>query len=254
MTKSGSSTLSSSSKKQEGVGETISTVVYTLLIALVIRTFLFEPFNIPSGSMIPTLLVGDYLFVSKYSYGYSKHSVPFSVIPFSGRIFMTQPKRGDVIVFKLPSDNKTDYIKRLIGLPGDTVRMQDGRLFINGQLIERVKQEDYVYRDTEGNVRRPTLYKETLPGGVVHDILEEGDNRRLDNTQEFLVPPDHFFMMGDNRDNSVDSRADVGFVPAENLVGRAEFLFFSTDGSASIWEVWKWPFAIRFSRIFNGID
>ena len=249
-----SSVISGSSKKQEGVGETVSTVIYTLLIALVIRTFLFEPFNIPSGSMIPTLLVGDYLFVSKYSYGYSRHSVPFSVIPFTGRVFMSEPERGDVIVFKLPSDNKTDYIKRLIGLPGDTVRMQDGRLFINGQLIERTKSEDYVYRDTDGNVRRPTLYKEALPGGVVHDILEEGDNRRLDNTREFVVPPGHYFMMGDNRDNSVDSRADVGFVPAENLVGRAEFLFFSTDGSASIWEVWKWPFAIRFSRIFNGID
>jgi len=249
-----SSVVSGTGKKQEGVGETVTTVVYTLLIALVIRTFLFEPFNIPSGSMIPSLLVGDYLFVSKYSYGYSRHSVPFSVIPFSGRIFGAEPERGDVIVFKLPSDSKTDYIKRLIGLPGDTVRMQDGRLFINGQLIEREKREDYVYRDTEGSVRRPTLYSETLPGGLVHDILEEGDNRRLDNTREFVVPPGHYFMMGDNRDNSVDSRADVGFVPAENLVGRAEFLFFSTDGSASIWEVWKWPFAIRFSRLFHGID
>ena len=254
MTKPGSTVISSTPKKQEGVGETVWTVVYTLIIAVVIRTFLFEPFNIPSGSMIPTLLVGDYLFVSKFSYGYSKHSAPFSVIPFSGRIFMSQPQRGDVIVFKLPSDNKTDYIKRLIGLPGDTVRMQDGRLFINGQLIEREKVGDYVYRDTDGNVRRPTLYKETLPGGKVHDILEEGDNRRLDNTREFLVPEGTFFMMGDNRDTSVDSRADVGYVPAENLVGRAEILFFSTDGSAAMWEVWKWPFAIRFGRLFHGIN
>ncbi len=252
MTKPGSTLISSPSKK-EGVGETVWTVVYTLIIAVVIRTFLFEPFNIPSGSMIPTLLVGDYLFVSKYSYGYSRHSVPFSAIPFSGRIFGSEPERGDVIVFKLPTDNKTDYIKRLVGLPGDTIRMQDGRMFLNGQLVERTRVEDYVYRDTDGNVRRPTLYKEALPGKE-HDILEEGDNRRLDNTREFTVPPGHYFMMGDNRDNSVDSRADVGFVPAENLVGRAEFLFFSTDGSASIWEVWKWPFAIRFSRIFNGID
>ncbi len=229
-------------------------MVYTLVVALVIRTFMFEPFNIPSGSMIPTLLVGDYLFVSKYSYGYSKHSVPFSLVPFSGRILMSEPKRGDVIVFKLPSDNKTDYIKRLIGLPGDTIRMQDGRLFINGQLIERDKVDEFVYRDTENNVRRPVRYKETLPGGKVHFILEEGDNRRLDNTREFLVPEGHYFMMGDNRDNSIDSRADVGFVPAENLVGRAEFLFFSTDGSASIWEVWGWPFAIRFNRLFSGIN
>ena len=141
------------SKRREGLGETVLTVVYAILVALVIRTFLFEPFNIPSGSMVPTLLVGDYLFVSKYSYGYSKHSFPFSLGPFSGRIFMTPPKRGDVIVFKLPSDNKTDYIKRLIGLPGDTVRMQDGRLFINGQLVEREKIDDYTYRDEYGNCR-----------------------------------------------------------------------------------------------------
>ena len=254
MSKPGSSVISTSAKKQEGFGETVRTVIYTLVVALVIRTFLFEPFNIPSGSMIPTLLVGDYLFVSKYSYGYSKHSVPFSLIPFSGRIFKSEPARGDVIVFKLPSDNKTDYIKRLIGLPGDTIRMQDGRLFINGQLIERDKVDEFVYKDTEGSVRRPVRYKETLPGGKVHYILEEGDNRRLDNTREFLVPDGHYFMMGDNRDNSIDSRADVGYVPAENLVGRAEFLFFSTDGSASIWEVWGWPFAIRFTRLFSGIN
>jgi signal peptidase I len=252
--KLGSAVISTSAKKPEGFGETVKTVLYTLVVALVIRTLLFEPFNIPSGSMIPTLLVGDYLFVSKYSYGYSKHSVPFSLIPFSGRIAMSAPERGDVIVFKLPSDNKTDYIKRLVGLPGDTIRMQDGRLFINGTLIERERVDEFVYRDTDGNVRRPVRYRETLPGGFEHFILEEGDNRRLDNTREFMVPEGHYFMMGDNRDNSVDSRADVGFVPAENLVGRAEFLFFSTDGSASIWEIWKWPFAIRFNRLFSGIN
>ncbi len=246
--------ISGTSKKQEGFAETVRTVIYTLIVAVVIRTFLFEPFNIPSGSMISTLLVGDYLFVSKYSYGYSKRSVPFSVIPFSGRIFKSDPQRGDVIVFKLPSDNKTDYIKRLIGLPGDTIRMQDGRLIINGQLVEREKFDDYAYRDTSGSVRRPVRYKEMLPGGITHYILEEGDNRLLDNTPEFLVPAGHYFMMGDNRDNSVDSRADVGFVPLENLVGRAEFLFFSTDGSARIFEFWKWPFAIRFERLFKGIN
>ncbi len=246
--------VSGTSKRQEGFAETVKTVVYTLVVAVVIRTFLFEPFNIPSGSMISTLLVGDYLFVSKYSYGYSRHSAPFSVVPFSGRIFKSEPERGDVIVFKLPSDNKTDYIKRLVGLPGDTVRMQDGRLIINGQLVEREKVDEYTYRDTMGGMRRPTRYKETLPGGKSHVILEEGDNRRLDNTPEFVVPPGHYFMMGDNRDNSVDSRADVGFVPADNLVGRAEFLFFSTDGSARIYEFWKWPFAIRFERLFSGIN
>ncbi|MBX7199713.1 MAG: signal peptidase I [Rhodospirillaceae bacterium] len=247
------STAVPAGKKREGLGETVLTVVYAILVALVIRTFLFEPFNIPSGSMVPTLLVGDYLFVSKYSYGYSRHSFPFSLAPFDGRIFMSDPKRGDVIVFKFPGDNKTDYIKRLIGLPGDKVRMQDGRLFINGTLVEREKVEDFVYRDDRGNASPLARYKETLPGGVQHYILEEGDHGPFDNTPEYVVPPGHYFMMGDNRDHSSDSRADVGFVPAENLVGRAEFLFFSTDGSASIIQFWKWPFAIRFSRIFNGI-
>jgi signal peptidase I len=236
------------------VWETGKTMIYAILMAVVIRTFLFEPFNIPSGSMIPTLLVGDYLFVSKYSYGYSRHSFPFSLMPFSGRIFEHAPKRGDVVVFKYPRDNKTDYIKRVIGLPGDKIQMQDGRLFINGKLVQREKVDDFVYRDTEGSVLRSTQYKETLPGGKVHYILEEGDNRRFDNTPEFVVPPEHYFMMGDNRDHSADSRADVGYVPAENLVGRAEFLFFSTDGTASILQFWRWPFATRFERFFTGIN
>jgi len=240
-------------KKQEGFWETVRTMIYAILMAVVVRTFLFEPFNIPSGSMIPTLLVGDYLFVSKYSYGYSRHSFPFSLAPLSGRIFESEPARGDVVVFKYPRDNKTDYIKRIVGLPGDRVQMQDGRLFLNGALVEREKLDDFVYRDTSGSVLRALQYKETLPGGKVHYILEDGDNRRYDNTPEFTVPEGHYFMMGDNRDHSADSRADVGFVPAENLVGRAEFLFFSTDGTASIIQFWRWPFATRFERIFNGI-
>ncbi|MDX2222258.1 MAG: signal peptidase I [Rhodospirillaceae bacterium] len=241
-------------KKQEGFWETVRTVVYAVGIALVIRTFLFEPFNIPSGSMIPTLLVGDYLFVSKYSYGYSKHSFPLSLGPFSGRIIDSTPERGDVIVFKLPRDNKTDYIKRLVGLPGDTVRMQDGRLFINGDLVPRERVDDFVHTDEYGSMLRQLRYRETLPGGKVHYILEDGDTRMFDNTREFTVPPGHYFMMGDNRDHSVDSRSDVGFVPFENLVGRAEFLFFSTDGTAAIWEIWRWPFATRFSRMFTAIN
>ncbi len=253
MTKIGTTTMSSA-KRQEGFWETVHTLVYAVVIAIVIRTFLFEPFNIPSGSMIPTLLVGDYLFVSKYSYGYSKHSFPFSAAPFEGRIMESLPERGDVIVFKLPSDEKIDYIKRVIGLPGDTIRMQDGRLFINGELVEREAVGEYEYRNTYGSVLRPMRYLEKLPGGKEHYILEEGDNRRLDNTPEFKVPEGHYFMMGDNRDNSLDSRANVGFVPAENFVGRAEFLFFSTDGTASLWQIWRWPFATRFSRFFSGIE
>jgi signal peptidase I len=240
-------------KKQEGFLETVRTVVYAVLIALVIRSLAFEPFNIPSGSMIPTLLEGDYLFVSKFSYGYSRHSFPLSFMPMSGRVLSSTPERGDVIVFKLPRDNKTDYIKRLIGLPGDTVQVKDGRLFINGNLVERERVDDFVYTDRFGSVRRVTQYQETLPEGKKHFILEEGDARGYDNTREFTVPPGHYFMMGDNRDNSLDSRADVGFVPDENLVGRAEILFFSTDGTAAIWEIWRWPFAMRFSRFFDRI-
>ena len=243
-----------SQKKGESLWETIRTVVYAILIALTVRTFAYEPFNIPSGSMVPTLLVGDYLFVSKFSYGYSKHSFPFSIGPFDGRIFASEPERGDVVVFKLPSDNSTDYIKRLVGLPGDQVQMQDGRLFINGQLVSRERQGDYQFTNAYGSQFRVPRYEETLPGGISHFILEEGDTRRYDNTRTYTVPAGHYFMMGDNRDNSVDSRADVGFVPEENLVGRAEFLFFSVDGTASWWQVWRWPFAIRFSRLFNAIE
>ena len=151
--------MTAPSKRQEGFWETVRTVVYAILVALVIRTLLFEPFNIPSGSMIPTLLVGDYLFVSKFSYGYSKHSFPFSIVPLEGRILGSGPKRGDVVVFKLPRDNKTDYIKRVIGLPGDTIQMQDGRLFINGNLVERERVDDYVYRDSQtGSLLRSLQY------------------------------------------------------------------------------------------------
>ncbi len=243
-----------SKKKNDGFWETIRTVFYAILFALAIRTFAFEPFNIPSGSMRPTLLIGDYLFVSKYSYGYSRHSFPLSFMPFSGRVFNDRPERGDIAVFKLPRDNKTDYIKRVIGLPGDTIQVQDGRLFINGEMVRRERIDDFVYRNPYGTQVRVAQFVETLPGGKEHYILEEGDNRRFDNTREFKVPAGHYFMMGDNRDNSEDSRSQVGFVPAENLVGRAEILFFSTDGTASIFEFWKWPSATRFSRFFNLLD
>lgn len=240
-------------KKQEGFLETVQTLIYAVLIALVIRSLAFEPFNIPSGSMIPTLLEGDYLFVSKFSYGYSRHSFPLSIMPMSGRVLSEVPERGDVIVFKLPRDNKTDYIKRLIGLPGDTIQVKDGRVFINNEIVERERMDDFVYTDRFGSMRRVTQYKESLPEGKQHLILEEGDSKSYDNTREYVVPAGHYFMMGDNRDNSLDSRADVGFVPDENLVGRAEVLFFSTDGTAAIWEIWRWPFAMRFNRFFDRI-
>ena len=248
------------SKKTGGWLESIKTVVYAGLIAVGIRTVGFEPFNIPSGSMIPTLLVGDYLFVSKYAYGYSKHSIPFSPDLFSGRVFGSLPERGDVAVFKFPRDNTTDYIKRIIGLPGDHIQMRSGRLFVNGREVPRESMGPYT---VEGDGPRMTvrLFHETLPPSpgsqlVQHRILEATDDGPYDNTAEFVVPPGNVFAMGDNRDNSLDSRdmdRGVGFVPLENLVGRAEMIFFSVDGTAAWWEVWDWPFAIRWSRLFQVV-
>ena len=243
-------------KNSGGIGETIKTVIYAVLIAVVVRTFAYEPFNIPSGSMIPTLLVGDYLFVSKLSYGYSRHSLPFSLPLFRGRIFFSEPERGDVAVFKLPSDNETDYIKRIIGLPGDRIQMRGGILHINGEPVKRRRAGEYIINEEGGFSRTLKRYIETLPNGRNHFIIENSDRDQYDNTPVYVVPKGHYFAMGDNRDSSLDSRVinQVGYVPAENLVGRAEFLFFSTDGSASFWEFWKWPSTIRFSRFFKGVD
>jgi signal peptidase I len=242
-------------RKPSGIVETIKTIVYAVAIALAIRTVAFEPFNIPSGSMIPTLLVGDYLFVAKYSYGYSRFSLPsFIDLPFHGRLFGGLPARGDVAVFKLPRDTSTDYIKRIVGLPGDRIQMSHGQLFINGQQVARKADGDYL---AEGEGPR-TLYKmyiETLPNDVSHPILKASDDQPLDNTQEYKVPEGCVFAMGDNRDNSLDSRVlnAVGFVPLENLVGRAEFIFFSVDATSPWWEVWEWPLEIRWSRLFQSI-
>jgi signal peptidase I len=240
--------------------ENIKTIVYAGLIAIGIRTVAFEPFNIPSGSMIPTLLVGDYLFVSKYSYGYSRYSLPFSPNLFSGRIFAAMPERGDVAVFKVPRDNSTDYIKRIVGLPGDRVQMKGGQLYLNGEPATRKLLGDYLAQDTtvRVQVRRfaETLPTAATPGTRTHDIVKMTDSGGLNDTPEFRVPPDHVFAMGDNRDNSSDSRdptGGVGFIPLENLVGRAEFIFFSVDAQAPIWQVWQWPAQIRWSRLFSGI-
>ncbi len=242
-------------KDEGGILETIKVVVQALLIALVIRTLLFQPFNIPSGSLIPTLLIGDYLFVSKYTYGYSKHSVPFSPPLFSGRVWAAEPKRGDIAVFKLPTDNSTDYIKRVVGLPGDRIQMIDGILHINNTAVKRERIADYVAQDNWGRSRPVMQYRETLPNGVSHQIIEnEGDTGTFDNTAVFTVPAGHFFMMGDNRDNSLDSRdRSVGFVPFENFVGRAEIIFFSIEDGASAWRIWEWPWTVRWGRLFSGI-
>jgi signal peptidase I len=243
----------STNKKSGGLGETVSVVLQALVLALVIRTFLFQPFSIPSGSMRPTLLEGDYLFVTKWAYGYSRHSLPFSPNLFSGRIFGSAPQRGDVAVFKFPPNPSLDYIKRVIGLPGDRIQMKNGQLFINGVGVPREKVGQIDNPDIT-EVNRPVdVYRETLPEGVSYDTLDLTPDSVTDNTREFIVPPGHYFMMGDNRDNSNDSRMNVGFVPEENLVGRANVIFFSIAGGASPLEIWKWPSLIRPSRLFNFV-
>jgi signal peptidase I len=240
-------------KKEGGLGETVRVVVHALIIALVIRTFLFQPFNIPSGSMKETLLVGDYLFVSKYSYGYSKFSFPFSPPLFGGRILGSQPDRGDVVVFRLPRDDSTDYIKRVIGLPGDRIRMIDGLLHINGQPVKRERISDYIETEETERATRVKRWRETLPNGVTYTTLDLIDNGFYDNTQEYTVPSGQYFMMGDNRDNSTDSRvlSQVGYVPFENLIGRAQIIFFSVAEGERAWQVWRWPWAVRWSRLFT---
>jgi len=242
-------------KKSGGWLESVKTVVYAGLIAIGIRTIAFEPFNIPSGSMIPTLLVGDYLFVSKFSYGYSRYSMPFGPNLFSGRILGSLPERGDVAVFKLPRDPSQDYIKRIVGLPGDRIQVRRGILHINGEPVKREALGPFI-ADGDGPRMTVRLYRETFPeNGSTHLIVEQSDDLSLDNTPEFRVPAGQVFAMGDNRDNSLDSRVQsaVGFIPIENLVGRAEFIFFSVDGSAEWWEVWGWPFAIRWSRLLSAV-
>ena len=240
-----------SQKKSGGLGETFSVIIQALLLALVIRTLLFQPFSIPSGSMRPTLLEGDYLFVTKWAYGYSRYSLPFGPDLFSGRIWGTEPKRGDVVVFKFPPDPSVDYIKRVVGLPGDKIQVKNGQLFINGTAVPREKVGQIDNPDITEVDRPVDIYRETLPNGVTYDTLDLTSNSIGDNTREFDVPPGHYFMMGDNRDNSSDSRFTVGFVPAENLVGRANVIFFSIADGASPLEIWRWPSLMRAGRLFH---
>ncbi|MBY8976369.1 signal peptidase I [Rhodobacteraceae bacterium NNCM2] len=286
-------------KQKDGFWETLKTIFWALLIAAAFRTILFQPFSIPSGSMKPTLLIGDYLFVSKFAYGYSRYSLPFSPDLFEGRILAAEPKRGDVVVFKHPGkdacsegpiqtivsfakrltgtyasyvDDCSDYVKRLIGLPGDEIQVIGSQLYINGEAVPTVRTEDFVEpRVPRGNPPRPPRCQrplpgvggacikeqwiETLPNGVSHPVLNidgvmgdaDTSPRGPDNTPVFKVPEGHFFFMGDNRDNSLDSRADVGFVPFENLIGRADMIAFSSDGP--IWQFWNW----RGDRFFKMI-
>jgi len=249
--------VASEKKADGGLGETVKIIIQALVLALLVRTFLFQPFNIPSGSMENTLLIGDYLFVEKYAYGYSRYSFPWGLgplgRPWHGRIFGSEPRRGDVVVFKLPSDPSIDYIKRVIGLPGDRIQMINDRLYINGKVVPQKRVSDYV-ETIDGYQHHVPRYEEFLPDGKTHYILDRDPNGPADNTDVYVVPPHHYFMMGDNRDNSDDSRAGVGYVPAENLVGKAEFIFFSTNGKAQFWEFWEWPWSIRWKRLFTVID
>lgn len=240
---------------KETLGETAKTVVIAVLLALLVRTFLYEPFNIPSTSMVPNLLVGDYLFISKYSYGYSRYSFPLGMGGFEGRIMAKEPQRGDVVVFKLPTDTNIDYIKRIVGLPGDTIQVINGRLYVNDEMVRREAIGMQSYTKEIAGTENVMAYTETLPGGVKHTIYEESDNGPLDNTEKYMVPEGHYFMMGDNRDNSRDSRVLdlVGYVPFDNLEGRAELIFFSTNGTARLYEFWKWPWSIRYDRLLSKI-
>ena len=237
---------------KEKLKKNIIQITYAVLAALAIRSFMFEPFSIPSGSMYPNLKVGDYLFVSKYSYGFSKHSLPLSLPFIPGRILYEEPRRGDIVVFKTPEDNRTDYIKRLIGLPGDKIKMVSNEIFVNDKKISTkiLLNEKYKFIDVQ-------RIEEKLPNNRsynVYEFVKPFLDFDTNNFSEVTVPENHFFVLGDNRDNSRDSRSQaVGFVPIENLIGRAEFLFFSHNNTSSLFEFWKWPFAIRYDRIGKGI-
>ena len=256
-------------KERDDVVELLKAMAIAAVIALFIRSFMFEPFNIPSGSMYPTLLVGDYLFVKKWSYGYSTYSFPLDAVPIDGRVLDKPAARGDVIVFRQPLKPGIDYIKRVIGLPGDTVQVKEGRVILNGKMLQR-EYKGAVNFNENGSFSVFQKYVETLPDGARHEIFEISDNEALDDTYEFTVPEDHYFVMGDNRDQSLDSRVprELGFVPERNLIGPAVTIFFSTEGigdkcvkegvlaalKAVGCKMFEHAKAIRYSRIFRSVS
>ena len=237
------------------IRENFKTLLYALLIALVIRSLFFQPFYIPSSSMEPTLLIGDRIFVSKYTYGYSKHSLPFSPKIYNSRLFFKEPNYGDLVVFKTPVDNRTDYIKRLIGKPGDSVQFINGEIFLNKEKILRKKViSDYTIRCGKSNLKVDS-FEETLPNGVVYRAVYS-KNFSLQNSDEFIVPQKHYFFLGDNRDCSQDSRFlnSVGYVNYINLVGEAKIIFFSNDTiKGSALKIWNWKESFRFNRTFKNL-
>lgn len=243
-------------KQKHPWNETIRTILYAMILALTFRSFFFEPFHIPSGSMKDTLLVGDFIFVSKYSYGYSRYSFPLGLPLFDGRVMRSAPERGDIVVFRPPNKPRTDYIKRIVGLPGDMIQVKQGVLFING--IEAPQELLSRFADESDNGMPVTYnrYQETLPGGVKHHVLDMTPLGNLDNTHVYMVPAGHYFMMGDNRDDSTDSRVPlelggISYIPEENIVGRAEIIVFSLGEGARFWQVWKWPSSLRYNRFLT---
>ncbi len=245
-------------KPESTFNELVKTFVFAILLAMIFRSFVFEPFHIPSGSMRSTLLEGDYLFVSKFSYGYSRYSFPLGLPIFGGRVLDTKPERGDVIVFRHPKNPRIDYIKRLVAFPGEAVRVRDGILYINAKPVPRVRIDDYEGDSPgeDGVYRRVAQYIETLPNGRSYRVLDQTKFGEVDFTGEYTVPEGHYFFMGDNRDNSIDSRyvSQVGFVPEEHLIGRAEIILFSTGDGVQFWEFWKWPEAMRSGRSLTIIQ